>query len=335
MRAPRITRVGPKFKKLGRRIREFFLLQEAAKHSSALAPAQLASMRTYHDAARRQLRIAEDLRVSGQISEARALYRQGYHLLALVFLTSQDGEIDGGQLAVEDVFKRFDAAIAKAELAPPPDFDKAKSLVLSKDLLALDRLVPEEARRATEVFDLATPWLLDLVNIRSSQELKVARIVRLTVATAACLGVLGWSVIKVLTPKNYALDRPATSSSASFATSPNGANDGSTNDAFGFHSAEEDMPWWVVDMEKNVTVGEIKVYGRGDCCYDQSIPLALEVSDDGVHFRKIAERSEPFSRANPWVIRPDVLSTRFLRLHTQRRSFLVLSKVEVFAHKSK
>ncbi len=43
----------------------------------------------------------------------------------------------------------------------------------------------------------------------------------------------------------------------------------------------------------------IKVFGRGDCCHDQSIPLTLEVSDYGTSFRSIAHRTAEFSEEDP------------------------------------
>lgn len=70
--------------------------------------------------------------------------------------------------------------------------------------------------------------------------------------------------------------------------------------------------------------------GRADCCYDQSVPLALEASNDGAHFRRVAVRWQPFSQSEPWLIEPPSLAARFVRFHTLRDSVLVLSEVQVF-----
>jgi hypothetical protein len=56
----------------------------------------------------------------------------------------------------------------------------------------------------------------------------------------------------------------------------------------------------------------------------------LEVSDDGTSFRKISERTVKFSESDPWIIKTGPLVTRYIRLRTERRSYLVVSEVEVY-----
>ena len=70
--------------------------------------------------------------------------------------------------------------------------------------------------------------------------------------------------------------------------------------------------------------------GRGDCCFDQSIPLAIEVSDDGVTYREMARRTSPFSQKEPWVVALPRVAARFVRLRTLRHSVLVVSELEVY-----
>jgi len=118
-----------------------------------------------------------------------------------------------------------------------------------------------------------------------------------------------------------------------FSTLPEGAVDGSHRGQYGFHSSLEESPWLSIDLRARYAIKTVKVFGRGDGYYDQSIPLALETSDDGTTYRAIATRAEPFSADDPWVIPTDNLVTRFLRLHTLRRSYLVLGEVEVYGQK--
>jgi hypothetical protein len=91
----------------------------------------------------------------------------------------------------------------------------------------------------------------------------------------------------------------------------------------------EDSPWLSIDLGRAFAITRVKVFGRGDGYYDQSIPLALEVSDDGTTYQQIALRNDPFSEYDPWVVRPSALVTRYLRLRTMRHSYLVLGEVEV------
>jgi F5/8 type C domain len=320
---------------IGQRTREFFLLQEEQRQSSSLAPAKFETMKTFRDAATRRLQAAQDLRGSSHTPAALPLYQQGSVLMALAFLVSKGRNVDPAKLLPEEVFNQLDAALAEAGVVPPSDFHAARPILLSADPLAFDRLAADEVRRQAEGLENATRWLATLVNARSVRELKIARFMRLAIAVLVALGLLTWIGIKIFSPKNYALNRPATASSVhpAYGAPAPGANDGSKSGRFDFCSAEEELPWWMVDMQKPVNIGLIKVFGRGDCCYDQSVPLALEVSDDGTTFRQIADRTTSFSEANPWVIRPDGVTARFIRLRTQRRSVLVLSEVEVYARK--
>jgi hypothetical protein len=142
---------------------------------------------------------------------------------------------------------------------------------------------------------------------------------------AVTIALIAWA----LAPANLALHKPATSSSSGFDTTPSGATDGDKFTRFGFHSAEEDSPWLSIDLQRPYEISAVKIYGRGDCCFDQSVPLALEVSDDGTTYRQIAERTQSFSQSDPWIVRPDRTLARFVRLHVMRRSYLVVSEVVV------
>jgi hypothetical protein len=320
-----------------RRTRAFFLLEDRQKQSVELAPAKFETMRLYFSAATRRLQAAQDLKGSSHPAEALPLYQQGSLLMALAFLVSKSRDVDVATLAPSEAFGQLGTALAEAAIKTPADFETAKQILLSRDPLAFDRLSPDELRRQADVLETTANWLATLVDVRSGHELKVARFIRLTVTVVAALGILIWLSIKIFSPKNIAFNKPVTSSSVhpSYGAPAQGANDGSKSGRFDFCSAEEELPWWMVDLQKTVRIGEVKVFGRGDCCYDQSIPLALEASDDGTTFRQIAERTTPFSESNPWVIRPDALTTRFIRLRTERRSVLVLTEVEVYAKKGK
>jgi hypothetical protein len=132
-------------------------------------------------------------------------------------------------------------------------------------------------------------------------------------------------------PLNLALHREVHASSEALSTTATGAVDGIRYGAqLGFHSAEQDEPWLSVDLGRQVAINRVAAYGRSDCCFDQSIPLAFEVSDDGTAYRTVARREEPFSQPDPWILKPRGLTARFVRFRTLRHSFLVLSEVEVY-----
>jgi hypothetical protein len=129
---------------------------------------------------------------------------------------------------------------------------------------------------------------------------------------------------------NLALHAGVSASSRAHGTAPEGAVDGVRYGQLGFQSKPQNDPWLVIDLGQPVAVKRIVTYGRGDCCFEQSLPLTLEVSQDGTTYAALATRSRPFSQYEPWSVRRTNLVARFVRLRVQRRAPLVVSEVEVY-----
>ncbi len=321
--------IRPMLKSVQRRVREFFLLTEAERRISALAGSQRANLRAHHDAAMRRLQAAQDLRGLNQTAVALSLYRQGALFLTAAYLASKGENFDASSLTLQSALGEVDALFARDGIAAPPQFEEVRRLAASDDPLELDRLPAEETRRRAEDLEVATAWLGRLVDPRSPRELRVVRIFRIVLGALSVATLLVIVAVWAFSPPNLALRKKVVASSLAWDTVAEGAVDGKKDGRFDFHSAIEDSPWLSIDLGRSYVVKRVKVYGRGDGTYDQSIPLALEVSDDGTSYRKIAERTEPFSELGPWVVKPEDLTTRFIRLRTERRSVLVLSEVEV------
>lgn len=110
------------------------------------------------------------------------------------------------------------------------------------------------------------------------------------------------------------------------------AVDGIRYAQLGYHSAGRRGPAHLtLDLGTSRYVDRIRVFGRGDCCFSQSIPLHLSLSDDGSQFERVLSLEHPFSQYQPWVARV-AGKTRFVRLSTDAGRFLVLSEVEVLEH---
>jgi hypothetical protein len=311
-----------------KRIREFFLLEDRRRRRTSITPALFERMTRFYTSGARRLQATENLRGLELTRAVLPLYQEGSLLMALAILVSRGREVDSTKLAPEEILRALDAELSEAGVVTPKDFLDARPMLLSGDLLAFDRLPAAELDRQVTVIENATEWMASLVDPASLRMLKTTSILRLLSAALVVVLPLAWVGAKIFAPKNYAFRKPATSSSVAYGTSPDGVVDG-TESTYGFHSTLEDMPWWAVDLTHPMTVTRIIVYGRGDCCYDQSIPLDLEVSDDGTTYRKIAERTDEFSASSPWVVKPDSLVTRFIRLRVRHHAYLVLSEVEV------
>jgi F5/8 type C domain len=158
------------------------------------------------------------------------------------------------------------------------------------------------------------------------------RVLPLALSAHVLVGAAGFVWARRYPPPNLALSAVVSASSVGFRTSAQGAADGYRYGQLGFHSREQASPWLAFDLGSDHVITRVDIYGRGDCCFDMSIPLGLEASEDGVSYRLIATRKTPFSQVEPWVVRPKGLTARYLRLRGLRegRSLLVLSEVEVY-----
>jgi len=316
-------------------VREFFLLEDAERQLSSLTNSQRANIRAYYDAAERRLAVARDLRGPSETPSAVTLYRERGLFLALALIAGKDADCDLGSLTPESVLLKLEGALANNGVKPVPELEKIRSVLLSSDPLELERLTANEAAQRAEELDTTTHWLQTLVDPCLPRDLKLSRVTRLTTVIAGAVAILAALVAWVAAPSNLAKDKSATSSSAAYKTAPAAAVDGSKVGNYGFHSADEESPWLAIDLGKTYVVTKVKVFGRGDPINDQSVPLALEASDDGDIYRQIETRSRPFSASDPWIVEPPSVAVRFIRLRTLRRSYLVLNEVEVYGRSVK
>ncbi len=313
----------------GETFREFFLLAQADRKSATLGVSRLDSVRAYEDAARRRLSAARGLRDPTELRVALSLYRSAALLQMAAVLLSRDGSLEVERLTPEDMLERLSPAPDGPASNASSAIESLRSVVTVSDPFAIERLPTETARGAVDGLESATRWLSTLIETRSPAHLRWVRRMRLTAAALAALGLTAWFARWAFSPPNLALHKPARSSSVNFDTQASGVVDGELNGRFGFHSVEEDSPWLSIDLERPYLLKTVEIYGRGDCCYDQSLPLVLEVSDDGKSYRKIAERTTSFNEYEPWVVKPRAERARFVRLRANHHGLLVLGEVVV------
>jgi hypothetical protein len=144
---------------------------------------------------------------------------------------------------------------------------------------------------------------------------------------AAAMAALIWSLTR---PTNVALGRPVTSAAPGFETRADEAVNGVRFGEVGYHSVSDESPWLQVDLEAERIVHRIQIYGRGDCCFGQSIPMVLEGSIDGSSYFELGLRDQPFRPFRPWVVAPTAASVRYVRVRTSRRAYLVITELEVY-----
>jgi len=254
-----------------------------------------------------------------------SLYREGCFRFTRAFLYAKGSGGDVGSLAPGSALDLMESVVPERLLPAPPTLQSIQRLQRATDPLELDRLAAENDGRARDDLEAGIRWLSSMVDARSPRGVRTGRAVRLTVVAV----LLVWLAAVIASPGNVALGKPVTWSSTAFGA-PSAAVDGDNCTApYGFHSQDEASPWLTIDLGRPHAISKVKVFGRGDGPFDQSIPLALDFSDDGVSFRTVARRTEPFSQADPWVVTVGLVA-RFVRLKAERHCPLVVSEVEVY-----
>lgn len=151
---------------------------------------------------------------------------------------------------------------------------------------------------------------------------------RLAVAAFALtlIGAVVWD--RVAPRKNFALHGQVsvTNNIDELAATPNQLVDGDRG-SLGFHTDDAPNRSATIDLGHIVSVNQVIVYNRADCCQERAVPLWIEVSQDGVNFTRVARRQTPFLR---WQTRIIESKTRYVRLTHEAAGHFHLSEVEVY-----
>jgi hypothetical protein len=218
--------------------------------------------------------------------------------------------------------------------AEPTDDARVRAALASNDPLYFDRLSAEDAERTRWALDRATTLVRRGVEARSLTHVRGARWGRL----AAVLLLIGYATFAitraVVFPKNIALGKPVHPSSRKH-NPPDGHElvDGELGTSFGIHTNVEESPSVIIDLQARYWIDSIKVYNRVDGWYDDSLPLVVELSQDGSKWDELARREEHFDASPPWVINGRGKPAQFVRIRVGRKSYLALSEVEVYGKK--
>ena len=314
-------------------VREFFLLEETAKRSAVLPTARRESILEHYDAAHRRIAAARALGDPSDTPAGLVLYREACLALmrAIVLTRSRERDPDVASMNPIDLWEAVDRLVEDWSPIPLSEVEAVRETLVSRDPLAADRLTSAQSARRSAAFASMLRRLGGFIEPRGPREVKRTRWMR-QAGAAVLAAVAAMALVAQLTrARNLALHRPVQSTATAYGTTPAGAVDGDLDGHFGFHSQEDDSPQLTIDLERPRAITEVKVFGRGDCCFDQSVPLVLEASTDGKSFRPLSERATDFSESDPWVVTlgPGV-EARFVRLRVKHRGVLVLGEVAVY-----
>ncbi|MBI4585773.1 MAG: discoidin domain-containing protein [Planctomycetes bacterium] len=114
-----------------------------------------------------------------------------------------------------------------------------------------------------------------------------------------------------------------------------GGCDGVKDGRWGFHTAEEENPWWQVDLGSAEAIERVAIFNRCDGTAGRAARLAILLSSDGASWREVYRHG-----GNVFLGAPDgkplgVLlggaPARFVRIQLPGRVYLHLDEVEVYA----
>jgi hypothetical protein len=114
-----------------------------------------------------------------------------------------------------------------------------------------------------------------------------------------------------------------------------GGVDGVIDGKWGFHTADEERPWWQVDLGKAAALERIVLYNRCDGCGGRNARIIVLLSDDGKTFRRAYQHDGTafYGQTDKKPLSVDLkgAAARYVRLQLPGRSYFHLDEVEVYA----
>lgn len=171
----------------------------------------------------------------------------------------------------------------------------------------------------------------ELAAHRRVSQLLLQRLVRVGVVALAlaAVGIALYSGVQsAIRGPDLAAGKPWTASSKAYECKPAERSCGGGVTSILFHTLEQDQPWVTFDLGSPQKFARVEVVNREDCCAERAAPLVVETSDDGQKYREVARTTEPFDE---WTATFKPVKARYVRLRVDRRSYLHLVRVSVFA----
>jgi hypothetical protein len=131
---------------------------------------------------------------------------------------------------------------------------------------------------------------------------------------------------RTIFPPDLAAGKPWVTSSAAWGFPAQGTMGDSEGSVGLFHTSEEMFPHLTIDLGTVQILHEVTVANRRDCCRDRALPLAIQVSRDGLAWQQVGYRRAEFRN---WTASFPATPSRFVRLRVERKSVLHLGRVVV------
>jgi hypothetical protein len=151
---------------------------------------------------------------------------------------------------------------------------------------------------------------------------------RWIIALAAALVVL-WAATRSpgLFARDLAEGKPWVASSNWGAFPRTGVMSGDPIPEGRFHTLEEQNPWFMLDLQSVQDVSAVRVDNRLNCCRERAVPMIMELSVDGTHWKRVAYQRAVFAS---FTAHFPTTKARYVRLRVDRRTAFHLLRVAVF-----
>ena len=107
---------------------------------------------------------------------------------------------------------------------------------------------------------------------------------------------------------------------------------------FGFHTNEDEHPWWELGLDQCFPIAAIVIYNRVDGFQEKARTMSVEISTDAEEWTTIHSGLVHFGSGTqyPPLVLPlqGQVSARYLRLALHERSYFHLAKVEVWVEEA-
>ncbi len=114
-----------------------------------------------------------------------------------------------------------------------------------------------------------------------------------------------------------------------------GGCDGVKNGKWGFHTENEDQPWWQVDLGESQPLSRIVLFNRCDGTAGRNSRILVLLSDDGKNFQQVYQHDGTVFLGQvdkkPLSVPLDGQKARFVRVQLPGKSYFHLDEVEVYA----
>jgi hypothetical protein len=141
-------------------------------------------------------------------------------------------------------------------------------------------------------------------------------------------------VAQVKVPVNIALRKPATQSSTAWGGDASKVNDGKTDGNYlngsVNHTLADSKGFWMVDLQGNFAIEEIKIWARADCCR-QRVGSTVQVLDKAGQVKWSAPiNSDSCNYSCPTFAVPKGIVGSFVRVLNRPGDYLNIAEVMVF-----